>query len=246
MSETDKINGANWMSSLCSDLPITAVNMLGTHDSATKHIRFKPICNTQNLTIEEQLQIGVRYLDMRFELKDGRKLVAVHSIADCKKERGLKAADLTAADTVNIKGSFLKENPGETILFQLKEDDGDAGIALFGEFYAQCIRGREELWYLENRIPALGEVRGKIVLLRVVGVDASHFDDKTCGIDFSAYPYVGSRDILDFRRRDMKKLSDGKTPRLNVSRFHASSAESKWPNTTLPDPTSTRRISIYA
>ena len=160
--------------------------MPGTHDSATKYVRFKPICNTQNLTIEEQLQIGVRYLDMRFELKDGRKLVAVHSIADCKKERGLKAADLTAADTVNMCESFLKENPGETILFQLKEDDGDAGIALFGEFYAQCIRGREELWYLENRIPALGEVRGKIVLLRVVGVDASHFDDKTCGIDFSA------------------------------------------------------------
>ena len=82
---------------------------------------------------------------------------------------------------------------------------------MFGEFYEQCIRGREELWYLENRIPALGEVRGKIVLLRVVGVDASHFDDKTCGIDFSAYPYIGSRDILDFRRRDIKKLAGGKT-----------------------------------
>lgn len=90
----------------------------------------------------------------------------------------MNSADLTAADTVNMCEIFLKENPGETILFQLKEDDGDAGIALFGEFYAQCIRGREELWYLENRIPALGEVRGKIVLLRVVGVDASHFDDK--------------------------------------------------------------------
>lgn len=87
MSEMDKINGANWMSSLCSDLPITAINMPGTHDSATKYVRFKPICNTQNLTIEEQLQIGVRYLDMRFELKDGRKLVAVHSIADCKRAR---------------------------------------------------------------------------------------------------------------------------------------------------------------
>lgn len=85
MNEMDKINGANWMSGLCSDLPITAINMPGTHDSATKYVRFKPICNTQNLTIEEQLQIGVRYLDMRFELKDGRKLVAVHSIADCKK-----------------------------------------------------------------------------------------------------------------------------------------------------------------
>lgn len=211
MSEMDKINGANWMSGLCSNLPITAINMPGTHDSATKYVRFAPICNTQNLTIEEQLQIGVRYLDMRFELKGGRKLVAVHSIADCKKERGLNSADLTAADTVNMCESFLKANLGETILFQLKEDDGDAGIALFGEFYEQCIRGREELWYLENRIPALGEVRGKIVLLRVVGVDASHFDDKTCGVNFSAYPYVGSRDILDFRHRDIKKLSDGET-----------------------------------
>lgn len=54
-------------------------------------------------------------------------------------------------------------------------------------------------------------MRGKIVLLRVVGADALHFDDKTCGIDFSAYPYIGSRDIRDFRRRDIKKLAGGKT-----------------------------------
>ena len=38
MNEKDKINGANWMSGLCSDLPITAINMPGTHDSATKYL----------------------------------------------------------------------------------------------------------------------------------------------------------------------------------------------------------------
>lgn len=161
MSEMDKINGANWMSSLCSDLPITAINMPGTHDSATKYVRFAPICNTQNLTIEEQLQIGVRYLDMRFELKDGRKLVAVHSIADCKKERGLNSADLTAADTVNMCESFLKENPDETILFQLKEDDGDAGIALFGEFYAQCIRAEKSFGISKTAYPLSAKCAGR-------------------------------------------------------------------------------------
>ena len=32
MSEMDKINGANWMSGLCSDLPITAINTVSyTH-----------------------------------------------------------------------------------------------------------------------------------------------------------------------------------------------------------------------
>ena len=144
--------------------------------------------------------------------------------------------------------SFLKENPGETILFQLKEDDGDAGIALFGEFYAQCIRGREELWYLENRIPALGEVRGKIVLLRVVGVDASHFDDKTCGIDFSAYPYIGSRDIRDFRRRDIKKAFGRRDIRTDVCPgFHKlGGIKNGKPLQLFLNPTSTRGISIYA
>lgn len=160
----------------------------------------------------------------------------------------MNSADLTAADTVNMCESFLKENPGETILFQLKEDDGDAGIALFGEFYAQCIRGREELWYLENRIPALGEVRGKIVLLRVVGVDALHFDDKTCGIDFSAYPYVGSRDIRDFRRRDIKKLSDGETyAQMYVQdSYKLGGIKNGKPLQLFLNPTLTRGISIYA
>lgn len=90
MNEKDKINGANWMSGLCSDLPITAINMPGTHDSATKYVRFKPICNTQNLTIEEQLQIGVRYLDMRFELKRRQKARRGSQHRGLQKERGLK------------------------------------------------------------------------------------------------------------------------------------------------------------
>lgn len=119
---------------------------------------------------------------------------------------------------------------------------------MFGEFYAQCIRGREELWYLENRIPALGEVRGKIVLLRVVGADALHFDDKTCGIDFSAYPYIGSRDIRDFRRRDIKKLSDGKTyAQMYVQdSYKLGGIKNGKPLLLFLNPTLTRGISIYA
>ena len=85
---------------------------------------------------------------------------------------------------------FLKKNPGETVLFQLKEGNGKTGTVFFDAFYEQCIKGQEDIWFLENRIPTLGEVRGKIVLLRVVKADRSKFDDQNSGLDFGAYPHV--------------------------------------------------------
>lgn len=223
------INGSNWMSSIRSDVPITAINMPGTHDSATKYVNFSLISKTQDGSIAEQLYRGARYFDMRYELKDGEKLVAVHSIADCKKAYGFFAEDLTAVDAVKMCSDFLKNNPGETVLFQLKEGNGDAGTAFFDAFYKQCIEGQEDLWYLENRVPTLGEVRGKIVLLRVVDVDTSRFDDHNSGIDFSAYPHVPEKDVINFIRGDIKKLSDGSTyAQMYVQDSYKLGGDKKW------------------
>ena len=196
----------NWMSKISDDRMITSVTIPGTHDSSCRYIDFAFISKTQNLTIAQQLEIGVRYFDFRFKF-DGNKFIANHSIASCHKKYGFWSEHLTADDVVSCCKKFLRENPSETILFQLKEAASCTGESFFTSFYEKYISNFKDDWYLENRIPSIGEIRGKIVLLRVVGADSKVFNDSNSGINFSLYPYVGSTFVDDWRTSEIKSLN---------------------------------------
>lgn len=43
-----EIDGSNWMSAIKPEVPITAINMPGTHDSSTKYVDISPIFKTQD------------------------------------------------------------------------------------------------------------------------------------------------------------------------------------------------------
>ena len=199
------VGGNGWMRKIDGETPITAINIPGTHDSATEYVSFAFVSRTQALSIAEQLEAGVRYFDMRFE-KTENGFKAVHSLSDCREGKSIFSEKLTAEKIIGDCSAFLSENPSETILFQLREDDGDAGDSFFESFYELFIKNNPDLWFCENRIPKLGEVRGKIVLLRVGGIDGEKFTDKNSGINFSMYPYIDGMKKHDYRREDIKTL----------------------------------------
>lgn len=179
--------------------------MPGTHDSACRFVDFGFISQTQTLSVTQQLEAGVRYFDFRFKLVCDTFL-ANHSICYCRKKKGFWNEVLTCDDIVKECFDFLSENPTETILFQLKEAESHTGDEFYNVFYKKYIEDVPGKWFIENRIPAMGEVRGKIILLRAVSVDKEKFTDKNSGIDFTAYPYVGSFNVDDWRRGELKKL----------------------------------------
>ena len=73
----------NWMKKLSDNINITEINIPGTHDSCTCKVRYAFIAKCQSKTIKEQLNSGIRFLDIRVE-KEGSRLKLVHDIADCK------------------------------------------------------------------------------------------------------------------------------------------------------------------
>ena len=90
-------NGTNWMSAVADKTPLCALNIPGSHDSAMAYYQNStgnyarvfgiPVYNTgeyactQELTIPEQLEAGVRFLDLRFSPKSG-ELRLCHGDAD--------------------------------------------------------------------------------------------------------------------------------------------------------------------
>ena len=57
---------------------------------------------------------------------------------------------------------FLKAHPTETVILSVKDEVRNED---FSRLVWLDMTKYEDLWFLENRVPSLGEVRGKAVLL---------------------------------------------------------------------------------
>ena len=77
----------------------------------------------------------------------------------------------------------------ETIVLCLKRDDGPSSEETFDLFYNNYLKN-EPLWFTENRIPILGEVRGKMVLFNRCHVDFKNekYTDRNTGLRLSNWP----------------------------------------------------------
>ena len=177
----------DWMNSIPDDFLISDINLPGTHDSCSKKVQFSYFSKCQNMSIYEQLNIGVRFIDVRVE-KDGNRLKTVHGIADCYKP-GEKKANLMLEDVIKDCKAFLKANPTESVFFCLKRDDGGSSQEAFEAFFDYYLT-HDDFWYTENRIPFMGEVRGKIVLFNRCCAEAENdkYTDFNCGINLSGWP----------------------------------------------------------
>lgn len=176
----------NWMKNIGDEKSLKEINIPGTHDSSTKHCQFSLFSRCQDKSISEQLQMGVRAFDIRVD-----KMTLVHGFCKCRK--GFFGKNLTLRDVMGDMLSFLRENPSETILMLFKMEKGQDSSLCFDLLYENFISENPDKWYLENKIPTLGEVRGRIVLLR-----RTESKYEKSGIDFSSMPYQGGTETAEW------------------------------------------------
>lgn len=161
--ETD--GSSDWMADLPDETLLSDLTIPATHDSGAIRSDFiGKFGQCQSLSIADQLSIGVRFFDIRLKLK-GDSLDVYHGFIDQK----LTFDSVRAA----CKG-FLSDHPNEVILLCIKEEDENNDG--FAEAVEKAIKEDGELWYTSNSLPALGEVRGKIILFR-------RFNDSNLGIN---------------------------------------------------------------
>ena len=98
---------------------------------------------------------------------------------------------------------------------------------MYSEFYDKYIKGSENLWFTQNCVPEMGEVRGKIVMLRVVSIDDT-FDETNSGINFENYPYVGTTQLYDYRRCDIAMLNGETYAQMYVQDSYKLGVDEKW------------------
>lgn len=167
----------NWMSKIDDSKYLSEISIPGTHDTAALYEPISGTAKCQNLTLEEQLNAGIRYIDIRCRsYKDSFEIY-----------HGAIYQKLNFDDVINTCTNFLSDNPTETIIMSVKEEYNPLGsIKTFEEILKSYLEKNKSIWLLNDRIHQLGEVRGKIVLLRrfsaketPLGIDASNWQDNT-------------------------------------------------------------------
>ena len=164
-------NPRAWMKEFNDDTHLSALSIPGTHNSPTYH-KALPSVRCQAVSPREQLENGVRFFDIRVQPQNpsdakNDELNLVHGVFPVSLTGPKKFRDL-----LNQVREFLKENPSETVVFSLKrEGAGDATDQQLSQILRDHYVGGAQSeavnnWYTEPRVPKLGEVRGKIIIMR--------------------------------------------------------------------------------
>ncbi|KAA2224882.1 phosphatidylinositol-specific phospholipase C [Chryseobacterium sediminis] len=168
----------SWMSGLQDNISISKISIPGTHDSGARVDTpvVSGTAKTQDLSIAEQLNAGVRFLDIRCRHIDNA--FAIH--------HGAIYQNLNFDDVLNACYTFLQNNPSETIIMSVKEEyDASNTTRSFEQTFDAYVQKNPSKWDLGANIPTLGAVRGKIKLLRrfssgtTKGINASPWADNT-------------------------------------------------------------------
>ena len=104
----------SWMSGLQDNISISKISIPGTHDSGARVDApvVSGTAKTQDLSIAEQLNAGVRFLDIRCRHIDNA--FTIH--------HGAIYQNLNFDDVLNACYTFLNSHPSETIIMSVKEE----------------------------------------------------------------------------------------------------------------------------
>lgn len=159
----------------------------GTHDSGT--------CSVDNDTepqssqvkcqqdyIPTQLLEGIRYFDIRLGKGDDPGID--HGGFYLFKKDG---NFLHLSDVIGYFTTFLNENPSEALIMLVSRGNDEATDESVTTAFAKVLGDNPDLFYTSSRVPTLGEVRGKIVLLRRFRLAGNSVSGHTWGLDLTEW-----------------------------------------------------------
>lgn len=184
------IDGPCWMSHVDGNKYLDELSIPGTHDSSTCSVDndTEPrtsLVKCQQDYIPTQLLEGIRYFDIRLggnnEYDDPG---IVHGGCYLFEKDGHY---LQLSDVIGYFKTFLKENPSEALIMLVSRGNNEATDESATTAFAKVMDDNPNLFYTSSRVPKLGDVRGKIVLLRRFAVDGNSANGRTWGLDLTLW-----------------------------------------------------------
>lgn len=194
--------------------------IVGTHNAAA--FSASPQLRCQDLTLEEQLEVGVRAFDLRLvDRYDGSGYMDLYH---GEESLGLEFT----GEVLPLFTQFLTAHPDEFVILSLRKEDDERHSQEEMRAYSQSLRRALErpevvrLLYTGQltRETKVSEVRGKLLILLRTRIDEDvclpyfdGFQDNTTFVARLVNPCGGTLDLLvedEYMIRDTAKMSDKK------------------------------------
>ncbi|MCX6285144.1 MAG: hypothetical protein NTW31_13025, partial [Bacteroidetes bacterium] len=152
----------DWMAGIDDSRYISELSIPGTHDcGADLHTSEQGAAwanvIAQDFRLSNQMLLGVRWFDVRLSDDDGTMTVYHWDYYLHK----------NFTDLITQAIGFLNAHPTETVVFMIKQEHSSRGDDAFANgIWCGYLYPYLSHFWLENHIPQLGEVRGKIVIMR--------------------------------------------------------------------------------
>lgn len=91
------------------------------------------------------------------------------------------------SDVIGYFKTFLSEKPSEALIMLVSRGNDEATDESVTTAFAKVMGKDPDLFYTSSRVPTLGEVRGKIVLLRRFGLAGNSASGHTWGLDLTQW-----------------------------------------------------------
>ncbi|HIF5960374.1 TPA: phosphatidylinositol-specific phospholipase C domain-containing protein [Vibrio parahaemolyticus] len=148
----------SWMRNIDSGVRIRNISIPGTHGSGAKYGGDIP--RNQTLSIVQQLNAGIRFLDIR--LRHIENVFAIH--------HGSVYQNKMFGDIIAEIRTFLQNNPTEFVFIRVKEEHkAENNTRSFEDTFNNYVNNNSDIiWVPESRSenPMIHNVRGKIVFLQ--------------------------------------------------------------------------------
>ena len=147
---------ADWLNAIDDNTLLRNVSLPGSHDTMALYSIADLAGQCQTLSLNEQLNLGVRFLDIRLK-EDHNSLKAVHGFIN------QKASFKDISKTVT---SFLDKHPSEFIIMSIKEeaDPSNSNIS----FEQALLKEMDDSRFLKGQttLPStVADIRGKVLIL---------------------------------------------------------------------------------
>lgn len=181
------VDGPCWMGNVHDNKFLDELSIPGTHDSGTCSVDNDTEPQTSQVKCQQdyiptQLLEGIRYFDIRLGKGDDPGID--HGGFYLFKKDG---NFLHLSDVVGYFKTFLNENPTEALIMLVSRGNDEATDESVTTAFAKVLGDNPDLFYTASRVPTLGEVRGKIVLLRRFRLAGNSVSGHTWGLDLTQW-----------------------------------------------------------
>lgn len=215
------LNAADdWMKNLPDGTAVRELSLPGTHDTMTSRVRL-PYVVTQNWNLSEQLDAGIRAIDIRTRTIDNRLVI----------HHGNYYLFYSMEQVLDELAAWLKFHPYEGVLMRVQANEIDAGTPnTAADFYkvwnALVSKPKYAGLFVDGTVAAnyydstgryvrrnnlntdfqnltLGDIRGKLVVLASHSVAATYYSDVS-GTQVTTSPWDVASNMKDYTGYDIR------------------------------------------